>query len=61
MFQHYSPYAKGATGNVATEEVVALLDSLGVHTGIDMEKLLVAGDFINGVLGRNPELPRKGG
>ena len=46
------PYAKGATGNVATEDVLYLLDGLGVETGIDMHKLIAAGDYICGVLGR---------
>jgi len=48
------PYAKGATGNVATEDVVYLLHGLGIHTGIDLDKLVDAGDFISGVLGRKP-------
>ncbi len=46
------PYAKGATGNVATEDVLYLLDGLGIETGIDMNKLIAAGDYICGVLGR---------
>jgi hydroxymethylglutaryl-CoA lyase len=46
------PYAKGATGNVATEDVLYMLNGLGVDTGIDMNKLIAAGDFICGVLGR---------
>jgi hydroxymethylglutaryl-CoA lyase len=48
------PYAKGATGNVATEDVVFLLDGLGIHTGIDLNALVDAGAFISGVLGRAP-------
>ena len=40
------PYADGATGNVATEEVVRLMDSLGMHTGVDLEKLKRASCFI---------------
>jgi hydroxymethylglutaryl-CoA lyase len=48
------PYAKGATGNVATEDVVYLLDGLGIHTGIDLEKLFRAGEFICRELGREP-------
>jgi hydroxymethylglutaryl-CoA lyase len=48
------PYAKGATGNVATEDVVYLLHGLGIHTGIDLGKLVDAADFISGVLGRKP-------
>ena len=46
------PYAKGATGNVATEEVVYLLHGLGISTGIDLEKLVDAGQFISEYLGR---------
>lgn len=46
------PYAKGATGNVATEDVLYLLDGLGIETGIDMNKLIAAGDYICSVLGR---------
>ena len=48
------PYAKGATGNVATEDVVFLLSGLGIDTGIDLDKLVDAGAFISGVLGRPP-------
>jgi hydroxymethylglutaryl-CoA lyase len=46
------PYAKGATGNVATEDVLYLLNGLGVTTGVEMEKLIGAGDYICRVLGR---------
>ena len=46
------PYAKGATGNVATEDVLYLLDGLNIETGVDMNKLIAAGDYICGVLGR---------
>ena len=46
------PYAKGATGNVATEDVLYMLNGLGIATGIDMNKLIAAGDFICGALGR---------
>lgn len=46
------PYAKGASGNVATEDVLYLLNGLGIETGIDMDKLLVAGQQICTVLGR---------
>ena len=46
------PYAKGATGNVATEDVVYLLHGLGIHTGIDLDKLVDAGAFISQALGR---------
>lgn len=41
------PYAKGASGNVATEDVVYMLNGLGVKTNVDIQKLLVAGDFIS--------------
>ena len=48
------PYAKGATGNVATEDVVYLLHGLGIATGIDLDKLVDAAAFISGALGRKP-------
>jgi hydroxymethylglutaryl-CoA lyase len=48
------PYAKGATGNVASEDVLYLLDGLGVETGVDMAKLRAAGQFISDFLGRPP-------
>jgi hydroxymethylglutaryl-CoA lyase len=48
------PYAKGATGNVATEDVVYMLRGMGIETGIDMEKLLDAGRYISDFLGREP-------
>jgi hydroxymethylglutaryl-CoA lyase len=48
------PYAKGATGNVATEDVVYMLNGLGISTGIDIDKLVDAGDYISKVLGRAP-------
>ncbi|NWD27590.1 hydroxymethylglutaryl-CoA lyase [Pseudomonas yamanorum] len=46
------PYAKGASGNVATEDVLYLLNGLGIETGIDMDKLILAGQQICTVLGR---------
>lgn len=46
------PFAEGATGNAATEDVVYMLDGMGIETGVDMDKLLQAGAFIDGVLGR---------
>lgn len=49
------PYAKGATGNVATEDVLFMLTGMGIETGVDMGKLLAAGSFISGVLKRTPE------
>jgi len=48
------PYAQGATGNVATEDVVYMLDGMGIETGVDMDKLLQAGRFISDYLGREP-------
>ncbi|MBJ2255551.1 MULTISPECIES: hydroxymethylglutaryl-CoA lyase [Pseudomonas] len=46
------PYAKGASGNVATEDVVYMLNGMGIETGVDMDKLLLAGEHICNVLGR---------
>nr|WP_313406823.1 hydroxymethylglutaryl-CoA lyase [Pseudomonas sp.] len=46
------PYAKGATGNVASEDVLYLLQGLGIDTGIDMDKLIAAGQGICEVLGK---------
>jgi isopropylmalate/homocitrate/citramalate synthase len=46
------PYAKGATGNVATEDVVFMLHGMGIETGIDLDKLIDAGQFIMTELGR---------
>ncbi len=46
------PYAKGATGNVATEDVLYLLQGLGIETGVDMDKLIDAGARICEVLGK---------
>ena len=46
------PYAKGATGNVATEDVVYMLHGMGIQTGIDLDKLVVAGERISEFLGR---------
>ena len=48
------PYAKGATGNVATEDVVYMLNSMGIDTGIDLDRLIDAGVFISEALGRKP-------
>ncbi len=48
------PYAKGATGNVATEDVVYMLHGMGIDTGIDLDKLVDAGKFISDFLGRPP-------
>ncbi|NYH97602.1 hydroxymethylglutaryl-CoA lyase [Cupriavidus plantarum] len=46
------PYAKGATGNVATEDVLYMLHGLGLHTGIDLEAVVRTGDFISQAIGR---------
>ena len=46
------PYAKGASGNVATEDVVYLLEGLGIATGIDLGKLSAVGDWISATIGR---------
>lgn len=46
------PYAKGASGNVATEDVVYMLDGLGISTNIDLDKLVDAGDYISQFLNR---------
>jgi hydroxymethylglutaryl-CoA lyase len=48
------PYAKGATGNVATEDVVYMLHGMGIDTGIDLDKLIDAGKFISDFLSRKP-------
>ena len=46
------PYAKGATGNVATEDVLYMLHGLGIHTGIDLEAVVRTGDYISQAVGR---------
>jgi hydroxymethylglutaryl-CoA lyase len=46
------PYAKGATGNVATEDVLYLLQGLGIDTGIDLAKVVATGQWVSGILGR---------
>ena len=48
------PYAKGATGNVATEDVLFMLRGLGIETGVDLDALVDAAKFISDVLGRKP-------
>ena len=48
------PYAKGATGNVATEDLVYLLHGMGIATGIDLDRLVDAGLYISDFLGRKP-------
>lgn len=49
------PYAKGAAGNVATEDVVHMLNGMGIDTGVDLKKLMAAGRFISSQLGRMPQ------
>jgi hydroxymethylglutaryl-CoA lyase len=48
------PYAKGATGNVATEDVVFMLQGMGIETGIDLDRLVDAGQYISEFLGHKP-------
>ncbi len=48
------PYAKGASGNVATEDVLYLLEGLGIETGIDLQSVIDTGDWITQQLGRQP-------
>ena len=48
------PYAKGASGNVATEDVLYMLDGLGIQTGVDLKRVFEAGRFICGELKREP-------
>ena len=48
------PYAKGATGNVATEDVLFMLRGLDIDTGIELDALIDAAAFISGVIGRKP-------
>jgi hydroxymethylglutaryl-CoA lyase len=48
------PYAPGATGNVGTEDVVFMLEGMGIATGVDMSKLLVATNTISALIGRPP-------
>ena len=48
------PYAKGATGNVSTEDLVFLLHGMGIETGIDLDQLIDAGVYISDFLGRKP-------
>ncbi|WP_434622599.1 hydroxymethylglutaryl-CoA lyase [Azospirillum sp. B2RO_4] len=46
------PYAKGASGNVASEDVLYMLNGLGIETGVDLDKLIAAGAFISDAIGR---------
>ncbi len=48
------PYAAGASGNVATEDVVYMLHGLGLRTGVDLDALVATGQWICGILGREP-------
>ncbi len=48
------PYAPGASGNVATEDVLYMLNGLGIETGVDLDKVIDAAWFISDVLGRQP-------
>jgi hydroxymethylglutaryl-CoA lyase len=48
------PYAAGASGNVATEDVVYMLRGLGLDTGVDLDALVDTGQWISGILGREP-------
>jgi len=48
------PYAPGATGNVATEDVVYMLEGMGINTGVNMQKLLAATNEITALIGRTP-------
>jgi hydroxymethylglutaryl-CoA lyase len=48
------PYAPGATGNVATEDVVYMLEGMGITTGVDMQKLVAATNVISRLIGRPP-------
>jgi isopropylmalate/homocitrate/citramalate synthase len=48
------PYAPGATGNVATEDVVYMLTGMGIETGVDLDKLAAVGRKISAQLGRKP-------
>ena len=48
------PYAAGASGNVATEDVVYMLNGLGIETGVDLDRLVEIGQWICGVLGKEP-------
>ena len=46
------PYARGASGNVSTEDVLYMLTGLGIQTGVDLDKILEAGRLISSHLGR---------
>ena len=46
------PYARGASGNVATEDLVYMLNGLGIEHGVDLDKIIAAGTYISQQLGR---------
>jgi hydroxymethylglutaryl-CoA lyase len=46
------PFAPGAAGNVASEDLLYMLDGMGIETGVDLKKLVEAGEFISAHLGR---------
>ncbi len=48
------PYARGATGNVASEDVLYMLNGMGIETGVDLDALAAAGRYISDALGREP-------
>jgi isopropylmalate/homocitrate/citramalate synthase len=48
------PFAPGAAGNLATEDMVYMLDGLGIETGVSLAKVVEASSFLAGVLGRRP-------
>ncbi len=48
------PYAPGATGNVATEDVVYMLEGMGIATGVDMHRLLAATNVVSAMISRPP-------
>jgi hydroxymethylglutaryl-CoA lyase len=48
------PYAPGATGNVATEDVVYMLEGMGIATGVDMPKLVAATNEVSRLIARSP-------
>jgi isopropylmalate/homocitrate/citramalate synthase len=48
------PYAPGASGNLATEDLLYMLDGLGIHTGVDLDKVVVASRYLAGVRGSIP-------
>ena len=54
------PYAKGATGNVGSEDVLFMLRGLDIETGVDLERLVDAAEYISEVIGRRP-VSRTGG